>query len=458
MILQWNNTTKKLTLDGTEYSLANHYTLESVLRAFSSGGILEEANGISLSLRRGGSVAEIDIDSNNQITFNGETYNSSQAITKEKLIRILSGGGAIPLTDDKYLINYVLDSGEPPANPEIGVVEITENFLTNAETNLRLGGIGSGEWTTLQKAYILDPAKDTIVKFSTKKYWVTGQQYYIMCLNNFGTSDSLTNTKTWWNLVIVQAKVDGTLEVQTSGLRIGKNDVGFDNYQGMLQNKATVISNIINYMFGTLTFDSNIRIYEQGGQDPITDFTVQNVYYKQPSGATPTNELTFSELVTRASETETEINGKVATKIALNNRENIGTSSTRGTYYNSGTDWRDLFAITNSYLTEDLEQDMFNYLIDNLGTKYVIKVIFGDNRTGGTVSRISSAYDITELDKEYVFEYERSNEAWNYDLTIEIRSSDRKAKFKIDHGAKATDRQRHGTSYGAIRGLWFERI
>ena len=45
MILQWNNTTKKLTLDGTEYSLANHYTLESVLRAFSSGGILEEANG-----------------------------------------------------------------------------------------------------------------------------------------------------------------------------------------------------------------------------------------------------------------------------------------------------------------------------------------------------------------------------------------------------------------------------
>ena len=362
------------------------------------------------------------------------------------------------MTDDKYLINYVLDSGEPPANPEIGVVEITENFLTNAETNLRLGGIGNGEWTTLQKAYILDPAKDTIVKFSTKKYWVTGQQYYIMCLNNFGTSDSLTNTKTWWNLVIVQAKVDGTLEVQTSGLRIGKNDVGFDNYQGMLQNKATVISNIINYMFGTLTFDSNIRIYEQGGQDPITDFTVQNVYYKQPSGATPTNELTFSELVTRASETETEINGKVATKIALNNRENIGTSSTRGTYYNSGTDWRDLFAITNSYLTEDLEQDMFNYLIDNLGTKYVIKVIFGDNRTGGTVGRISSAYDITELDKEYVFEYERSNEAWNYDLTIEIRSSDRKAKFKIDHGAKASDRQRHGTSYGAIRGLWFERI
>ena len=84
MILQWNNTTKKLTLDGTEYSLANHYTLESLLRVFSSGGVLEEANGISLSLRRGSSIAEIDIDSNNQITFSGETYNSSQAITKEK--------------------------------------------------------------------------------------------------------------------------------------------------------------------------------------------------------------------------------------------------------------------------------------------------------------------------------------------------------------------------------------
>ena len=129
MILQWNNTTKKLTLDGTEYSLANHYTLESLLRVFSSGGVLEEANGISLSLRRGSSIAEIDIDSNNQITFSGETYNSSQAITKEKLIRVLSSGGAIPLTGNKYLINYVLDSGQTPDNPDIGVVEIADIFL-----------------------------------------------------------------------------------------------------------------------------------------------------------------------------------------------------------------------------------------------------------------------------------------------------------------------------------------
>ena len=282
MILQWNNTTKKLTLDGTEYSLANHYTLESLLRVFSSGGILEEANGISLSLRRGSSIGEIDIDSNNQITFSGETYNSSQAITKEKLIRVLSGGGAIPLTGNKYLINYVLDSGQTPDNPDIGVVEITNNFLTNAETNLRVGGAGNNEWTTLQKAYVLDPAKDTIVKFSTKKYWITNQQYYIMCLNNFGTSDSLTDIRTWWNLVVVDAKTDGTLEVHTEGLKINKDDVGFDNYQDMLQNKATVISNIINYLFGTLTFLNEIRVYEEGGQDPVTDFTVQNVFYVGP--------------------------------------------------------------------------------------------------------------------------------------------------------------------------------
>ena len=282
MILEWNNTTKKLTLDGTEYSLANHYTLESLLRVFSSGGVLEEANGISLSLRRGSSIAEIDIDSNNQITFSGETYNSSQAITKEKLIRVLSSGGAIPLTGNKYLINYVLDSGQTPDNPDIGVVEITNNFLTNAETNLRVGGAGNNEWTTLQKAYVLDPAKDTIVKFSTKKYWITNQQYYIMCLNNFGTSDSLTDIRTWWNLVVVDAKTDGTLEVHTEGLKINKDDVGFDNYQDMLQNKATVISNVINYLFGTLTFLNEIRVYEEGGQDPVTDFTVQNVFYVGP--------------------------------------------------------------------------------------------------------------------------------------------------------------------------------
>ena len=164
-------------------------------------------------------------------------------------------------------------------------MEITDNFLTNAETNLRVGGTGNNEWTTLQKAYVLDPAKDTIVKFSTKKYWITNQQYYIMCLNNFGTSDSLTDIRTWWNLVVVDAKTDGTLEVHTEGLKINKDDVGFDNYQDMLQNKATVINNIINYMGGSLTFVDTIRIYEEGGLDPITDFTVQNVFYVGPQTA-----------------------------------------------------------------------------------------------------------------------------------------------------------------------------
>ena len=144
--------------------------------------------------------------------------------------------------------------------------------------NLRVGGAGNNEWTTLQKAYVLDPAKDTIVKFSTKKYWITNQQYYIMCLNNFGTSDSLTDIRTWWNLVVVDAKTDGTLEVHTEGLKINKDDVGFDNYQDMLQNKATVISNIINYLFGTLTFLNEIRVYEEGGQDPVTDFTVPKCF------------------------------------------------------------------------------------------------------------------------------------------------------------------------------------
>ena len=187
------------------------------------------------------------------------------------------------------------------------------------------------------------------------------------------------------------------------------------------------------------------------------------VAFKQAGGAagtTPTipANATFAEVLTQAEDSkQLFITNYVRDKIDANLLEHIGNSNNRGTYYNSGTNWRDLLPIINSYLSEDLEQDLFNYLMGKVGENIVLKVVFGDNRNPQK-NRISGIHTISELDKEYVFQYEKWNEQWNYDLTIEIRSSDNKAKFSISHGTKTGNRNKHGTGYGAIRGIWFEEI
>ena len=193
----------------------------------------------------------------------------------------------------------------------------------------------------------------------------------------------------------------------------------------------------------------------------LTDGTFLS--FKKAGGTAQTTpeipeDATFAEVLQQAEDSKELFIGNYARdKIDATLLEHTGSSTARGTYYNSDTAWRSLFNITNAYIEPDLEEDLFNYLVDHLGTYVRIKLVFGDNRVALT-SRFSPAFEITELDKEYVFQYEKNSEAWNYDLTIEIRSSDRKVKFSIVHGAKAGDRAKHGTGYGAIRGLWFEEI
>ena len=218
--------------------------------------------------------------------FDSQQYTSLNELKPEELIQLFTFKYNFFSTGENEWklftkLNFNSAGGTAQTTSDISIVEIADVYLTNTNTNLRLGGIGSGQWTSLEKTYVVDPAKHTIVKFSTKKYWVTGQQYYVISLNNFTSSDSLTDTRTWWNLVIVEAKVDGSLEIQTSGVRIhSTNDVGYNSYQGVLENQETVANNIINFMSGTLTLDNAMRIYEEGGEDPITEFTVQNVYYQ----------------------------------------------------------------------------------------------------------------------------------------------------------------------------------
>ena len=169
-------------------------------------------------------------------------------------------------------------------------------------------------------------------------------------------------------------------------------------------------------------------------------------------------DATFAEVDAQGDELKNNfILDYVRDKINANLLEHIGSATNRGTYYNSGTNWRDLLPIINSYLSEDLEQDVFNYLMVNIGTHFVLKVVFGDNRIEQR-DRFSEVHTISELDKEYTFALEQSGVAWSYDLIIEIRSSDNKTKFKIQHGVSAGDRSKHGDQYGAIRGLWFEEI
>ena len=218
------------------------------------------------------------------ITFkiNGNEYDLATPVSEDDFRKTLNGGNVVLTDGSIYSFKKAGGTAQTTlTSSDINIVEIADVYLTNANTNFRLGGIGSGQWTSLEKTYVVDPAKHTIVKFSTKKYWVTGQQYYVISLNNFTSSDSLTDTRTWWNLVIVEAKVDGSLEAQISGVRIhSTNDVGYNSYQGVLENQETVANNIINFMSGTLTLDNAMRIYEEGGEDPITEFTVQNVYYQ----------------------------------------------------------------------------------------------------------------------------------------------------------------------------------
>ena len=194
----------------------------------------------------------------------------------------------------------------------------------------------------------------------------------------------------------------------------------------------------------------------------LTDGTFLS--FKKAGGSAQTTSLiipedaTFAEATAQANEIwKNFLVDFVRPKISANLLTNIGTSTSRGAYYNSGTNWRDLLPIINDYLTENMTQEMLDFILGFLGETFVLKVVFGDNRTN-LASRLSPVFEITELDKEYVFLYENSNEAWNYDLTIELRTTDHTAKFKITHGAKAGDRAKHGTGYGAIRGLWFEEI
>ena len=168
---------------------------------------------------------------------------------------------------------------------------------------------------------------------------------------------------------------------------------------------------------------------------------------------------TFAEVLQQAEDNKELFIGNYARdKIDAKLLENMGTSTSRGTFYNSGTDWRNLFNMVNAYINPDLEEGLFNYLIEHLGTYVVLKFVFGDNRTGSTVNRLSPIHTIEELDKEYTFQFQLNDQNWNYDITIEIRSSDKKIKFNINHGLKASDRDKFGPNYGAIRGLWFEEI
>ena len=188
------------------------------------------------------------------------------------------------------------------------------------------------------------------------------------------------------------------------------------------------------------------------------------VAFKKAGGTAQTTpqipeNATFAEVLQQAEDNKELFIGNYARdKIDAKLLENMGTSTSRGTFYNSGTDWRNLFNMVNAYIDPDLEEGLFNYLIEHLGTYVVLKFVFGDNRTGSTVNRLSPVHEITELDKEYTFEFELDNQNWNYDMTIEIRSSDRKIKFNINHGLKSSDRDKFGPNYGAIRGLWFEEL